>query len=107
MTTSIIQAQLTAAGLLIPRAALYGWQDKDIEVVRDGRRIIIQPKSGAAHERERVLSVLETAGLLLPKDALSPDHTPVTPAERTELGGKFNEGRPLYEIVIEERDDRA
>jgi hypothetical protein len=54
-----------------------------------------------------VLSVLETAGLLLPKDSLSSDHTPVTPAERTELGRKFNEGRPLYEIVIEERDDRA
>ena len=107
MTTSIIQAQLTSAGLLIPRAALYGWQDKDIEVVRDGRRIIIQPKSEAAHERERVLSVLETAGLLLPKDSLPPNHTPVTPDERTELGRKFNEGRPLYEIVIEERDDRA
>jgi hypothetical protein len=50
MTTSIIQAQLTSAGLLIPRAALSGWQDKDI---------------------------------------------------------KFNEGCPLYEYVIEERDDRV
>jgi hypothetical protein len=88
MTTSIIQAQLTAAGLLIPRAALSGWQDKDIEVVRDGRRIIIQPKSGAAHERERVLSVLETAGLLLPKDTLLSNHRPVTPDERAELGCK-------------------
>jgi hypothetical protein len=107
MTTSTIQAQLTAAGLLIPRAALSGWQDKDIEVVHDGRRIIIQPKSEAAHERERVLSVLETAGLLLPQDTLPLNHKPVAPDERTELGRKFNEGRPLYEIVIEERDDRV
>jgi len=107
MTTSVIQAQITPAGLLIPRAALRDWQDKDIEVVRDERRIIIQPKSEAAHERERVLSVLETAGLLLPKDTLPPNHQPVAPDKRTELGHKFNEGRPLYEIVIEERDDRV
>jgi hypothetical protein len=107
MTTSAIQAQMTSAGLLIPRAALYDWQDKDIEVVRDGRRIIIQPKSEAVQERERVLDALETAGLLLPKDMLPPGHRLVTPDERTELGRKFNEGRPLYEIVIEDRDDRA
>jgi hypothetical protein len=98
---------LTSAGLLIPRAALYDWQDKNIEVVRDGRRIIIQPKSEAVHERERVLSVLETSGLLLPKATLPPNHKPVTLDEWTELGRKFNEGRPLYEIVIEERDDRV
>lgn len=107
MTTSVIQAQLTPAGLLIPRAALHDWQDKDIEVVRDGRRIIIQSKPEVVRERERVLSVLETAGLLLPKDTLPPNHQPIAPDERTELGRKFNEGRPLYEIVIEERDDRA
>jgi hypothetical protein len=107
MTASTIHAEMTSAGLLILRAALYDWQDKDIEVVRDGRRIIIQPKSEAAHERERVLSVLETAGLLPPKDSLPPHHSPVSPDERAELGRKFSEDRPLYEIVIDERDDRA
>jgi hypothetical protein len=107
MTTSDIRARITPAGLLFPREALYDWQDKDIEVVRGGRRIIIQPKSEAAHERERVLSVLETAGLLLPEAMLPSSHRPVTPDERAELGRKFNEGRPLYEIVIEEQDDRA
>lgn len=67
----------------------------------------IQPKSEAIPERERVLSILETAGLLLPQDILPSNHRPVTRDERMELGRKFNEGHPLYEIVIEERDDRA
>jgi hypothetical protein len=69
--------------------------------------MVIQRKTEAVHERERVLNVLESAGLLLPRDTLLPKPQPVTPEARTELGRKFNEGRPLYELVIEERDDRA
>jgi hypothetical protein len=99
MTT--IPVQMTARGLLIPRAALQNWGE--IEVLQEDRRIIIQPKTVTPpEERELVIQALREDGLLLDMtgEPLSP---PVTPAERAELAQKLSVGRPLSELVGEER----
>ena len=102
-----IDAQITPQGLLVPRAAIREWLEQGIEVIKDKERVIIQPRSAPRTERERVLQILETSGLLLPPEPLPPSHQSVSPEEQAELARKFSVGRPLSEIVIEEREDRA
>jgi virulence-associated protein VagC len=99
--TTTIAVQMTPQGLLIPRAALGDWDE--VEVWRENQRIIIQPQaSSPAQERELVVQALRQDGLLVEivGEPLSP---PVTPEERVELAKKLSVGRPLSEIVIEER----
>jgi virulence-associated protein VagC len=99
--TTTIAVQMTPQGLLIPRAALGDWDE--VEVWRENQRIIIQPQaSSPAQERELVIQALRQDGLLVEivGEPLSP---PVTPEERVELAKKLSVGRPLSEIVIEER----
>ena len=103
MSTSI-GVQITPQGLLIPRAAIHEWlEEGDIEVIKDEDRIIIQPKPALSNERERVLQVLAASGLLV-KPEWPPTSPPVSPTELAELAEKFSIGRPLFEIVLEERD---
>ncbi len=57
-------------------------------------------------ERERVLQALEMAGLLLPAEPPPPGR-PLTTQQRADLELKFSVGRPLSEIIIEERAERC
>jgi hypothetical protein len=99
---SSIAIEITAQGVLIPRATIQNWGE--IEVVQEDYRIIIQPKSlTSAQERELILQALREDGLLTTitdTESLSP---PATPAERARLAKKLSKGRPLSEFVLEER----
>ncbi len=53
-------------------------------------------------ERERVLQALETTGLLLPPEP-APPRKFLSAQQRAALVRKFGIGRPLSEIIIEER----
>jgi len=106
--TTTIAAQMIPQGLLIPRAAIQEWTQTELEVIRTGIGILIRPKM-ASFQRECALDmqILEEAGLLLP---IEPPPVPIHPisAERqAELARKFSIGKPLSEIIIEERDDRV
>ena len=94
-------AQMTPQGLLIPRAAFQDWGE--IEVVQEKQRIVVQPKSlTPSQERELAIEALRQDGLLVEMVA-EPISPPVTPEERAQLAKKLSVGRPLSEIVIEER----
>ena len=109
--STLIAAKMTSQGLLIPHAAIREWWERGVEVIvlkDEGKeRIIIQPRSKPYTERERVFQALEAAGLLLPVGSLPSSHKPVSPDEQAELARKFSVGRPLSEIVIEERNDHS
>ena len=99
--TMTIAAQMTPEGLLIPRAALGDWDE--VEVLREKQRIIIQPQAlSPTQERELVIQALRKDGLLV-EMAGEPLSPPVAPEERAELAKKLSVGRPLSEIIIEER----
>lgn len=66
---------------------------------------MIHPKSTRADTRAQVRQVLRTAGLLYEPDWETPP--PVSPEERARLAQKLGQGRPLSEIIIEEREDRV
>jgi virulence-associated protein VagC len=106
MSTSVA-AQMTSQGLLIPRDAILEWMEQGIEVIKEKSRIVIQPRPEPATERERVLQILEVSGLLLSPEPLPASHKPLSQEEKAELARKFSIGKPLSEIVIEEREDRA
>jgi hypothetical protein len=100
-----IAVQITPQGVLIPHAAVQEWIEQGLEIVKDEQRIVIQPRSAPRTERERVLRILEESGLLV-KPQWEPTSPPVSSTELAELAKKFSVGRPLSEIVIEEREER-
>jgi hypothetical protein len=102
-----IATQMTTQGLLVPRSALSEWLERGVETVREREQIVIRPKSVARNEREDVIRILEEAGLLLPPEPLPASHVTLSAKKRAELGRKFSVGRPLSEIIIEEREDRV
>jgi hypothetical protein len=103
---TVITPKITPQGVLIPREAMQGWLEQGIEIVKHENQIIIQPLiEDRASERERVLKILDASGLLV-KLASKPLSPPVTPEEREVLAEKFSVGRPLSEIIIEERAEQ-
>ncbi len=103
-----IATQMTPKGLLIPRAALQEWTQTEWEAIKTGSGILIRPKAPSL-ERESALDmqILEEAGLLLPIELPSVPIPPISAERRAELAHKFSIGKPLSEIIIEERQDRV
>ncbi len=98
-----IAVQITEQGILLPRAAYQDWGE--IEVIKEEQRIIIRPKVlTSQQERELAVQALREDGLLAEPhwEAMYP---PVSPEERVKLARKLGAGRPLSEIMIEEREN--
>ncbi|MFB0546077.1 MAG: hypothetical protein ACETWB_04135 [Anaerolineae bacterium] len=95
--------KITEEGLLLPRQM---YEDLgEIEVVRRPDYILIKSKSTCDRDRrDRVRQILREAGLLVEVHGERPPE--VSPKERAELAKKLSVGRPLSEIVIEEREER-
>jgi hypothetical protein len=84
-----------------------GWGDiQEVEIERRADAIIIKPKGQYTdHLHERVIKEMKAAGLI---EELPWAHPPVIPAEeRARLAKTLSTGKPLSEIIIEEREDRA
>ena len=101
-----ITVQMTPEGLLVPRAAVAGWEE--IEVIKREQQIVIRPKKvSARQEWETMVQSLRQARLTSPlADTSSGQAVPISPARRAELAQALAIGKPLSEIVIEERAER-
>jgi hypothetical protein len=99
---TIITTQMTPQGLLVPRSALGEWLERGVETVREQEQITIRPRPAMLDEREEAIRILEEAGLLVKPD-WEPTVPPVSDAELEELARKFSVGRPLSQIIMEER----
>jgi len=99
--------KVTAQGVLVPRPLIAGWGDiQEVEIERRADAIIIKPKGQVTDQlHERVIREMKTAGLI---EDLPWAHPPaVSREERARLGKALSKGKPLSEIVIEEREERA
>lgn len=103
--TAKIAAQMTPQGLLIPRAALGDWRLEELEIIQEPQAIIIRPKSASTGRRAQVRQILGAAGLLYQPDWDAPPS--VSLEERAHLAKKLAQGRPLSEVIIADREDRA
>lgn len=74
--TTVITAQVTPQGLLIPHAALGDWNINDLEVVRKRQALMVRPKRDATESRAKVQQALRHAGLLYEPDWETPSDTP-------------------------------
>ncbi len=92
---------LTDKGLFIPHEVYAGFGE--IEIVRLSDSIIIQPKS---EPREQFIQLLQQTGLIVSYQLAQRPERRVSFVERAELAHKFSKGRPLSELIIEERDEQ-
>jgi hypothetical protein len=100
-----IAVETTPKGILIPHAALRGWGE--IQVVYEKHCIVIRPKIlSPAQEHELMVQALREDGLLYEPEG-DVDLPVVSDEERAELAKKLSVGRPLSEIIIEEREERV
>jgi hypothetical protein len=67
--------------------------------------IVIRPRPAPADTRAQVRQVLRAAGMLYELHWETP--APVSAEERADLAKRLAQGRPLSEIVIQDRQDRA
>jgi len=97
-----VPVKITEEGLFLPRQA---YQDLgEVEVLRHPDYILIKSKAISNRGlRDQVTEVLREAGLLVEPTWERPPTVP--PEERAALARKFSTGRPLSEIIIEEREE--
>jgi hypothetical protein len=70
-------------------------------------QIYVQPTLNAVEHRHRVSEALVMAGLSLPKPEIAPAIKPLSTQQRKALAQRFGRaGRPLSELIIEEREGR-
>lgn len=99
--STAIAVQITKQGIFLPRATYQDWGD--IEVVKEKQRIIVRPKV-LTSQRERKLAIQALReDRLLAELNWEPTYPPASSEERAELARKLSVGRPLSEIIIEER----
>lgn len=100
------EVKVTSEGMLIPRSLLPAWGDvKEVEIERRGDSIIIKPKAGSRKIRDRIVREMRDAGLVETLPWVQPP--PVSPEERARLAEELSRGKPLSEVIIDEREERA
>lgn len=106
MTTST-DAKVTAQGVLVPRPLLAAWGDiEEVEIEQRSDAIIIKPKAGqAAQLRDQIVREMKADGLVETLPWAQPPM--VSPEERIRLAEKLSHGKPLSEVIIEEREEHA
>jgi hypothetical protein len=100
-------AKVTAQGVLVPRPLIQAWGDiLEVEIEQRPHAIIIRPKTQPTTDlRERMLTQMKAAGLI--EELRGPPPPQVSAQERARLAKLLAQGKPLSEIIIEDREDRA
>ena len=99
--------KVTSQGVLVPRPMIQAWGDiQEVEIEQRPDAIVITPKgTSSASLRERMLREMKAAGLVEELRGAPPPN--VSAEERARLAKVLGRGRPLSEIIIEDREDRA
>ena len=107
MIDNTTNLRFTSEGILIPYTLIHAWLAQGVELVKETEQLIIRPKSPPLTEKERVLQILKASGILVSPMPLPPDFKPLSSEKKAELSRKLSIGRPLSEIIIEDRVDRV
>lgn len=102
-----IAVKVTPQGVLVPRPLITAWGDvQEVEIEQRSNAIIIKPKANHANQlHAQIVSEMKAAGLI--EDLLWAQPPVVSAEERTRLAKRLSRGKPLSEIIIENREGRA
>jgi len=92
-----------ADGVLRPLTPLELPEQTQVEI--EVRQVTV-PGATGADERHRIHQALVAAGLVKERPAAPAPAHPLSAEERERLGRIFSVGKPLSEIIIEEREGR-
>jgi len=105
--TRAVAVKVTPQGVLVPRPLITAWGDvQEVEIEQHADVIVIRPKADHARQlHAQIVSEMKAASLI---ENLSWAQPPVVSSEeRARLAKKLSHGKPLSEIIIEDREDRA
>ena len=102
-----VAVKVTPKGVLVPRSLIAAWGDvKEVEIEQHADSIVIKPRSEhASLLRAQILSNMKAAGLI--EDLPWAEPAVISPEKRAYLAKKSGDGKPLSEIIIEDREDSA
>ncbi|GAB4549647.1 MAG: hypothetical protein Kow0063_44460 [Anaerolineae bacterium] len=102
-----VAVKVTSQGVLVPRPLITAWGDvEEVEIEQQADAIIITPKVNQASQLQaQIVRQMKTAGLI--EDLPWAQPRQVSPEERARLAKKLSHGKPLSEIIIEDRGDRV
>jgi len=98
--------KVSARGVWVPRLLIQAWgQVDEVEIEQRPDAIIIKPLGRAGPTRQQIIAEMRAAGLI--EDLPWPRPRPVPAAEQARLARKLGDGRPLSEIILDEREEPA
>jgi len=105
--TKVLAVKVTPQGVLVPRPMITAWGDiEEVEIEQYADVIVIKPKVNHARQSQaQIVSEMKVAGLI--EDLPWAQPPVVSSEERARLAKKLSHGKPLSEIIIEDRQDRA
>jgi hypothetical protein len=105
--TKVVAAKVTPQGVLVPRPLITAWGDvEEVEIEQHADVIVIKPKANNARPSQaQIVSEMKAAGLIEDLPWVQPPV--VSSEERAHLAKKLSQGKPLSEIIIEDREDRV
>jgi len=105
--TAGIAVKVTPQGVLVPRPLIAAWGDvEEVEIEQHPDAIVIKPKATRANQLPaQTVSEMKAMGLV--EDLPWAQPPVISPQERARLAKRLSCGKPLSEIIIEDRQDRA
>jgi hypothetical protein len=104
---TVIAVKVTPQGVLVPRPLITAWGDvEEVEIEQRANAIIVKPKTDRANRlHAQIVNDMKAAGLI--EDLPWAQPRVVSSEERARLAKKLSHGKPLSEIIIEDREDGA
>lgn len=104
---TIVAARVTSRGLWIPRALIAAWGNiHEVEIEGRPDAVVITPKSiHPDAQRAEILDRMKAVGLI--EDLSWPQATSVASETRMHLAEVLSRGKPLSEIIMEDREEYA
>ncbi len=103
----VVSVKVTPEGVLVPHLLVSAWGDvQEVQIEQRPDALVIKPKADGTHPtRERIVNEMKAAGLV--EDLPWTQPPVVAPEERARLAVELAGGKPLSEIILEDREDRA
>ena len=103
----VVDVKITDEGVLIPHPLLEDWGDiQEVEIEQRADALVVKPKADRSSRlHSRIVDEMKAAGLV---EELPWAPPLVASAEaRARLAEKLSQGRPLSELILEDREERA